>query len=230
MPMLVEICVDGLENALSAAAAGADRIELCADLPRDGTTPSTGVLAIACDEISIPVHVLIRPRPGHFVYTPAEARAMLQDIAAARFAAASGVVVGALNNTGYIDLALTRDLIAAAKPLAITFHRAFDHVTDPFKALDQLAELGVDRVLTSGRPGHARDHLTLLGQMMRHTAGRLILLAAGGIIAADLPALAAVGIREVHAGSAAVGPDGRIAPGRVQALLAVARNVEPAAP
>lgn len=225
MPVLVEICVDGLENALAAAAAGADRIELCADLPRDGTTPGPGVIEVACGDLAVPVHVLVRPRPGDFAYTPAEWRAMVLDIRAAARAGAAGVAVGALTRDGRIDAIQTRRLVETARPMSVTFHRAFDQVPDPYEALEQLAELGVDRVLTSGRPGKARDHVDVLGELARRGAGRVIVLAAGGVTAEDIPVLAAAGIVEVHAGSAAVGGDGRVQPGLVRALRAAARRV-----
>jgi copper homeostasis protein len=153
---------------------------------------------------------------------------MLADIAACRAAGAAGVVVGALDRAGRIDAALTADLIAAARPLSVTFHRAFDRVPDPREALERLAALGVDRVLTSGRPGRARDHLPVLAELARRAAGRLIVLAAGGVTPADLPALVAAGIAEAHAGSSAAGPDGRVDPARVRALLSAARSAAPA--
>ena len=225
MPVLVEICVDGLENALVAAANGADRVELCADLPREGTTPSEGVMAVACAESGAPIQVLVRPRPGDFVYTRAEIRSMELDVAAARRAGAAGVVLGALTPDFRIDRDTVGRLVAAARPLSVTFHRAFDRVRDPLEALDRLSELGIDRVLTSGRPGRARDHLALLAELNQHGGGRPIVLAAGGVSPADLPALSAVGITEVHAGSAALGADGRVDPARVRALRAAARLV-----
>ncbi|GIW86467.1 MAG: copper homeostasis protein CutC [Isosphaeraceae bacterium] len=228
MPVLVELCVEGVENAHVAATVGADRIELCADLPRDGTTPSVGVVSEACAGSRVPIHVLIRPRPGDFVYTPAEIRSMIQDIEAAARAGAAGVALGALTPSNRIDLDVTQCLIEAATGLSVTFHRAFDLVPDPTEALELLTSLGVDRLLTSGRPGRARDHLDLLAKLQHQTAGRLRIIAAGGITAADIPDLVAAGIGEIHSASAVIGPDGRVDPARVRHLLTVARR--PSAP
>src|SRR5271168_42497 len=146
----VEICVGDVGSALAAQAGGADRVELCDNLAVGGTTPSAGTIAESCRRLSIPVQVLIRPRAGDFVYTESEIAVMRHDIEIAKTLGAAGVVLGALKPECTIDQATTEGLIALARPLRITFHKAFDQTPAPLEALDTLIELGVERVLTSG--------------------------------------------------------------------------------
>src|SRR6266404_117614 len=153
--VLVEACVDSIESALAAVRGGAHGIELCANLVEGGTTPSAGTLAVCRERLDIPIHVLVRPRGGDFLYTAAEFTVMLEDIRRAKQAGAEGVVTGALRAGGEIDTDRTRELIGAARPLRVTFHRAFDVCRDPAAALEALIVLGVDRVLTSGQAATA---------------------------------------------------------------------------
>jgi copper homeostasis protein len=223
--MLLEICADGLNSAIAAGAGGADRVELCENLAAGGITPSAGAMSVAASDGRCPVHVLIRPRAGDFVYDAPEVRAMRRDIqTASRLGGTSGVVVGALDAQGRVDLALMRALIQAARPMSVTFHRAFDTVLDPLEALEQLIELGVERVLTSGRPGAARGSIDLLANLVQVARGRIMILAGGSITLADLPALAGAGIREVHVGSAAY-DGGRVSASKVARLVHAARAV-----
>src|SRR6267154_1120909 len=129
--VLVEACVDSIESALAAVRGGAHGIELCANLVEGGTTPSAGTLAVCRERLDIPIHVLVRPRGGDFLYTAAEFTVMLEDIRRAKQAGAEGVVTGALRADGEIDTDRTRELIGAARPLRVTFHRAFDVCRDP---------------------------------------------------------------------------------------------------
>ena len=203
MPLTVEICVEGLPAALAAGQGGADRIELCSHLAVGGVTPGPGDIAEACQRLHIPVHVLVRPRGGDFVYSALELAEMVRDVAYAREAGADGVVLGCLTPENTIDRLHLRELIQAAQPLSITFHKAFDQVVNPVQALETLVELGVNRILTSGRGKPARDDLPLLAELVHAAAGRLVILAGGSITPADFPALAAAGLHEVHLGSAA---------------------------
>jgi len=177
---MLEACVDSVESALSAQAGGADRVELCDNLLEGGTTPSAGLIALCCARLRIPVHVLIRPRGGDFVYSDLDLDVMRRDIAVARQHGAQGVVFGILLPNGAIDVPRTRSLIAAARPLRVTFHRAFDFTADPDQALDDLITLGVDRLLTSGQAATALEGIGMLARLVRRAAGRIAIAAGGG--------------------------------------------------
>lgn len=236
MPRAVEICVTDLASAVAARDGGADRVELCADLASGGITPSLGLMTRAIGQVGVPVHVLIRPRGGDFVYDFEEVAAMLLDIGLARSLGAAGVVVGALNPDATIDGPTTARLIASARPLSVTFHKAIDLVADPLGAIDTLSALGVDRVLTSGGLGAARDHIPQLRRMVGRADGRLVVMIGGGVAEADLPDLLdATGAREVHLGSGVAGPasaagpfGARPAPVEVERVRRVVRLVRPA--
>jgi copper homeostasis protein len=222
VPVLVEICVEGIASALVAGEGGADRIELCENLAIGGVTPSAGTIAVACRELPLPVHVLIRPRGGDFVYSDAEYEVMMRDVAGAKLSGASGVVLGLLDPAGAVDIGRTARLVEAARPMSVTFHRAFDEVRGPFRALEDLIDLGVERVLTSGRAARASEGLGLLDELNRRARGKLILLPGGRVGAEDLPRLAGIGLREVHVGSAAcVG--GRTDAEKVRRLVEIAQ-------
>ena len=197
--MLVEACVDTVASALAAEAGGAGRVELCANLVEGGTTPSAGTIALARERLAIPLFVLVRPRGGDFLHDADEVETMRRDVEAARRLGADGVVIGALTADGQVDAATTRLLVDAARPMRVTFHRAFDAARDPAEALEALVALGVDRVLTSGGAPSALDGAAALGALVRQAAGRLTILAGGGLTPATVGAVvAASGVREVH--------------------------------
>jgi len=198
-PVLVEACVDSIESALAAAAGGAHRIELCANLVEGGTTPSAGTLATCRLRLRIPIFVLVRPRGGDFLYSAAELGVMLEDIRRVKDAGAHGVVVGVLRADGTIDAERTRQLIAAARPLAVTFHRAFDVSRDAGEALETLIGLGVERVLTSGQAAAAPQGADAIARLVRRAAGRIGVLPGGGITPENVEALVrSTGVAEVH--------------------------------
>ena len=202
MPVTVEICTDTILGAVAAEQGGADRVELCSNPAVGGVTPSLGAIVVTAGSLAIPVHVLIRPRGGDFIYTRSEFDAMECDVASAKPWAA-GVVLGLLTKNGRVNRARTAELIAAARPMTVTFHKAFDAADDPLRALDDLIELGVDRILTSGRAPTAREGLVLLAELKRRAAGRIAILAGGSIAEADIPRLIGAGLDEIHLGSAA---------------------------
>jgi copper homeostasis protein len=179
--ILLEICVDGPEMALEAWKAGADRIELCTALETGGITPSLGAIRETVTRVPIPVHVLVRPRAGDFLYSDAEFRVMCSDIDAIRESGAAGIVAGVLLPDGRIDSPRTRLLIERASPLSFTFHRAFDFVSDPFVALEDLCALGVDRILTSGLRNSASEGAELLAVLIRKAGERLVVMPGAGI-------------------------------------------------
>jgi copper homeostasis protein len=221
MDVVVEICVQGIESALAAQAGGADRVELCEDLAVGGVTPGAGAIAVACRRLIVPVHVLIRPRGGNFIYTEAEFEVMRHDIQVARSLGAAGVVIGLLDPAQAIDRERTARLIEAAHPLSITFHKAFDHTADSIEALDDLIGLGVERVLTSGGMAKAVDGLDRLVALNRRAAGRVIIMAGGRITETDTPTLTNAGLREIHVGSAAC-TEGRTDAERVARIVTAA--------
>ena len=208
-PILVEACVDSIESALAAGRGGAHRIELCANLIEGGTTPSPGTLAVCRARLDIPIFVLVRPRGGDFLYSAAELAVMLEDIRRAKAAGAQGVVTGALRADGEIDADRTRELIAAARPLEVTFHRAFDVCRDADRALETLIGLGVERVLTSGQAATAPEGATTIARLVRQAAGRIGVLPGGGVTPDNVAALVrATGVAEVHLTGAAAHQSG----------------------
>lgn len=211
MKTTLEVCCGSLQSALEAVEGGATRIELCAELPLDGLTPSIETLTLLRRRFpDLLIHVLIRPREGNFVYTPQEIDLMVADTEAAVRAGASAIVSGALTPEGDIDLKATRRLISAAAPLPFTFHRAFDHVRNPLATLAQLQQLGVRRILTSGDAPTAAQGTDLLRQLIQQAEGSsLIILPGGGINSQNAPAiLAATGATELHASCSRPLPDG----------------------
>ncbi len=181
MNRLLEICCGDIDSVLAAAQGGAHRVELCAALSEGGVTPSLGLIRAARQVVGLKLHVLIRPRGGDFVYTPAEVECMVADIQAARTEGADGVVIGALTPEGEIDLPACQRLMEAAKGLSVTFHRAFDLCTAPFEALEQIIALGCHRLLTSGQAATAREGIAMLRELVSRSAGRIIILPAAGV-------------------------------------------------
>ena len=200
MSILIEAAVESLSDALAAVAGGADRLELCADLDAGGTTPDRSVIADVLARVSVPVLVMIRPRPGDFVYTRAELDRMRDDIAIALDLGASGVVVGALDASGRVDTTATRELLAVSRGRPVTFHRAFDETPDPLAAIDTLASLGVARVLSSGAAPTALEGAETLAAMVARAGDALRVVAGGGVRSYNVAAIVRrAHVREVHA-------------------------------
>lgn len=190
-----EVCSDGVEAVREAVAGGAARVELCQALSLDGLTPSAGAIGeavrLCAGTPAVEVMVLIRPRDGGFVYTPAEKEEMLADIRQAARLGASGVVVGALTPGGEIDRDWTSRAAGLARSLglSVTFHRAFDRLADPFEALDFLASEGVDRILTSGQAPSALEGAERLAELVRHARGRISIMPGAGVSAKNIERL-----------------------------------------
>jgi copper homeostasis protein len=194
---LAEVCVDTVAGALAAHEAGADRVELCAALGTGGLTPSAGLVEEVLAAVPVPVHVLIRPRDGDFLYDRHEVTVMVRDVALAARLGAHGVVVGALTADGDVDVDTCARLVDAAGGRPVTFHRAFDLARRPLDALDAIAGLGADRLLTSGQEATAPDGAPLIADLVR--ADRLTVMAGGGITARNVAGLvAATGVPEIH--------------------------------
>ena len=182
----MEACVESVEGVLAAQAGGADRIELCANLAEGGTTPSAGTLEQARKQATVDLNVMLRPRGGDFLYSELEYAVMLRDLEVAKGAGVAGVVVGMLSADGRIDLERTREFVRAARPLSVTFHRAFDMARDPFEALEDLASLGVERILSSGQQQSAWEGLELLSALVARARGRISVMPGGGITASNI--------------------------------------------
>jgi copper homeostasis protein len=199
MAILIEACVDTVHSALAAEAGGADRIELCDNLVEGGTTPSAGMIEECIARLGIPVFVIIRPRGGDFLYTSSEITVMLRDIAHARRLGVKGIVTGALERDATVSGNVMRELLVAAAPLPVTFHRAFDVVQDPRRALETLVELGASRVLTAGQAATALEGATAIAASVEQSAGRITIIAGGGITEDNVAEVVRItGVTEVH--------------------------------
>lgn len=195
-----EICANSVESCLAAQEGGATRVELCAGIPEGGTTPPYGDIVTARKYLTkAKLHVIIRPRGGDFLYSDLEKEIMLQDVAQAKRLGADGVVFGCLTADGQLDMPFMRQLMQAAEGLSVTFHRAFDVCRNPEEALEQIIQLGCDRILTSGQSETAEKGIPLLKELQQQAAGRIILLAGCGVNEANIAKIAAeTGIREFH--------------------------------
>lgn len=194
-----EVCTENVAGVRAAEAAGAHRVELCSALAEGGVTPSLGLFKEAKARAQLPIHVLIRPRGGDFVYTRGELEVILADIALFKEAGADALVFGALLKDGSLDLAGMTQLMAAADPLPVTFHRAFDVCREPFKVLEQLVALGVPRLLTSGQARDAPTGAKLLRALVEQAGDRLVVMAGGGVRAANAAKLVRdTGVTELH--------------------------------
>jgi copper homeostasis protein len=197
--ILIEAAAETLDEALAAEQAGAGRIELCANLSDGGTTPSDEVIATVVDRIELPVLVMIRPRSGGFAYSRGEFDSMTRDIERVGKVGVAGIVTGALNSSGRIDVERTRALTEAASVLPVTFHRAFDYAPNLPDALEQLIELGVTRVLTSGGAPTALEGAAVIASLVNRARERIAIIAGGGIRAHNVRELIArTGVREIH--------------------------------
>ncbi len=197
--MRIEICVDSAAGAFAAERAGADRVELCDNLLEGGTTPSAGSIKMARRALQIGLQVIIRPRGGDFLYDETEMGVMREDIRVAKDLGADGVVIGCLTSEGEIDKPRTQELIELARPMNVTFHRAFDMCRDPQKGLEDLVALGVNRVLTSGQESTCLEGLELLAALQKQAGGRIIVMPGGGITPRNIQKIVAgTGVTEIH--------------------------------
>lgn len=196
---LIEIATADFSTTQSAVGGGADRIELCAGLSEGGTTPSYGTIRRCREAFDVSLFPIIRPRGGDFLYTEDEYQVIYQDILLCRQVGCDGVVIGLLQADGRIDYNRTARLIEAAYPLEVTFHRAFDRCRDPFEALEQLVELGCQRILTSGQQPGAPAGLGLLRQLVEAADERIVIMPGSGVRADNIRELAeATGAVEFH--------------------------------
>ena len=200
MRLLLEAVVETVDAARAAEHAGAGRLELCAQLSEGGVTPPAGLVTAVLERVSIPVFVMVRPRPGDFVYSEAEIAAARHGVAAMRMRGAHGIVLGVLRGDGRVDVDRTRSLVECAGGLPVTFHRAFDATPDQGAALEDALAAGATRVLTAGGTGTALDGVDRLAALVRQGGSRVTIVAGGGVRAHNVRAIVAgTGVREVHA-------------------------------
>lgn len=186
MAFHLEICVDSADSAVAASQSGATRIELCSNLVIGGTTPPVSLIELTRELVQLPIHVLIRPRFGDFLYTPFEFEQMKRDIITCRKHMVDGVVIGALTANGQLDAMQLSTLIDLADDMHVTLHRAFDLVKDPFEALETAQSLGIQTILTSGQKASAPQGNTLLRQLVEKAGDNLTIMPGAGIHSSNL--------------------------------------------
>ncbi|MEQ1675792.1 MAG: copper homeostasis protein CutC [Chitinophagaceae bacterium] len=187
---IIEIATSDFSTTRSAVDGGADRIELCANLAEGGTTPSFGTIKQCREAFTVSLFPIIRPRGGDFLYTDEEFQIMLHDVKLSKQLGCDGVVIGLLNNDGTIDIKRTSLLVEAAYPMGITFHRAFDRCKDPFEALEQLMEIGCERILTSGQQPAAPEGVELISELNKLATDRIIIMPGSGVRKENIKMLA----------------------------------------
>ena len=190
MEYMLEIATSDFATTSAAVEGGADRIELCANLAEGGTTASYGVILKCREKFGLPIYPIIRPRGGDFLYGKDEFGIMARDVAFCKAAGCDGIVAGMLNIDGSIDMIRMGDLVEQAYPLGVTFHRAFDRCRDPFTALEELIEIGCERVLTSGQQQSAADGAGLSAELNRLADGRIIVMPGSGVRKENIRSLA----------------------------------------
>lgn len=197
--MDIEICCNSIQSAANAKAAGATRIELCQNLNEGGTTPSYATIRQCVEDLGLDVFVLVRPRPGNFVYNELEIQNMLEDVRVCKDLGVAGIVVGFLHPDGRIDTALTRRFVEAAAPIPVTFHRAFDRCHDWSQALEEVIACGCRRILTSGCQPTAMEGKEVLRKLVVQAQGRITILAGSGITPNNVREIIShTGVTEVH--------------------------------
>ena len=201
--VLIEVCVDSVDSAIAAERGGAQRIELCSDLLEGGVTPSVGLLGVVRSKVSLLLHPIIRPRPGDFCYSDAEFDIMQRDIEVAKREGADGVVLGILKVDGKVDVQRTRLLVELARPLSVTFHRAFDMSADLFAALEDVCATGANRLLTSGGEQECLQGVETVARLVKASSGRMTIMAGGRIGISNAASIVErTGVGEIHVGLA----------------------------
>jgi copper homeostasis protein len=199
MDYCLEICAFNFPSALIAQQAGADRIELCANPHEGGTTPSPGMIRAVRERLRIALYPIIRPRGGDFLYSDEEFQVMLKDIHYCKQVGCNGVVIGMLNADGTVDRARCARLLETAWPLGVTFHRAFDWVSNPFEALETVIRMGCERILTSGQKPTAEEGAGLIDQLVRQADDRIVIMPGSGVRSVNIVDLAEkTGASEFH--------------------------------
>ena len=206
---LLEISVEALESALAAERGGADRIELCRNLSVGGVTPDADLLRAVRAQVRIPIFSMVRPRAGDFVYSSAEFAEMKRSVVVAKEAGIDGVVLGVLTKEHRVDVERTRELAELAKPLPVTYHRAFDEAADLHQALEEVIQSGAKRILTSGGAKSALEGAATLAELIEAAGKRIVIVPGAGISSVNIAELARrTRAREFHSGLSAALPYG----------------------
>ena len=206
---LLEISVEALESALAAERGGADRIELCRNLSVGGVTPDADLLRAVRAQVRIPIFSMVRPRAGDFVYSSAEFAGMKRSVVGAKEAGMDGVVLGVLTKEHRVDVKRTRELAELAKPLPVTYHRAFDEAADLHQALEEVIQSGAKRILTSGGAKSALEGAATLAELIEAAGKRIVIVPGAGISSVNIAELARrTRAREFHSGLSAALPYG----------------------
>lgn len=187
--MIKEACVESFEKALEAQSNGANRIELCENLAVGGTTPSYGTVKICLEKLNIPIFPMIRARGGNFVYSKDEIKIMKEDIKIFKELGVKGVVLGCLTSDNKIDLEFTKELVDLAYPMEATFHKSIDEILNPLDYIDDLVNIGIKRILTSGGKATALEGKDLINEMIKKSNGRLKIVVAGKVTKENLNGL-----------------------------------------
>ncbi len=205
--MILEMCIDSVESAIASAEGGAQRVEFCANLLEGGTTPSLGAIRETKRRAKIDLSVMVRPRGGDFCHTEEEFAVMEEDVRIFKEEGVDCLVFGLLNPDGTVDQERTRRLIELARPLPVTFHRAFDMTRDPFEALETLIDLGADRILTSGQEPSVFEGTELIRDLIERAAGRISIMPGCGITLKNLHRVVQeTGASEIHVAAPAAQP------------------------
>ena len=194
----IEVCAFSLESCLAAEKGGANRIELCGSMYEGGTTPSAGLIQVAKQQVSIEIHAMIRPRGGDFCYSENEISVMQADIRMAKQMGCEGIVLGILQPNGRVNISQTKGLVNLAKPMQVTFHRAFDMTTDYSEALEDIIETGCDRILTSGQKNTAMEGIEAIEKLVKQANNRIEIMAGSGVNASNVQTLIHTGVNALH--------------------------------
>ncbi|MFV0576943.1 MAG: copper homeostasis protein CutC [Vibrio sp.] len=209
MTIELEVCIDNLESLHLAISGGATRIELCSALALGGLTPSCGLMKQAAKQSSVPVYAMIRARQGDFLFSEDDVESMIEDVLAAKQAGLQGIVIGALTAEGDVDKAVCQRLIQAADGMGVTFHRAIDQCRDPQQALEDIIELGCERVLTSGLASSADKGVDVIRKMVKQANGRILIMAGAGVNLDNVQSIIEqTGVTEVHLSGKTTRPSG----------------------
>ena len=195
---IVEVCAFSLESCIAAEKGGAKRIELCNSIHEGGTTPSAGLIQLAKQRVSIEIYAMIRPRGGDFCYSDDEICVMEADIRMVKQCGCEGIVLGILQKDGRVNVSQTKALVALAKPMQVTFHRAIDMTPNYLQALEDIIETGCHRILTSGQKKTALEGMEAIEILVNQAKGRIEIMAGSGINAYNAKLLLHTGVNALH--------------------------------